>query len=195
VLKIQDLPKTSAAHPAVFLENEKFTYITPSPDHKTLAFCVDAHANDWTGLVNLADGQVKQVGLSFEAEAAKPNFSEDGRYLTLEESQSQDRRGLEIFDLEKGTACRLDGRQARDKFLSFAEPWWSPGTDQIYFKVEYNNGYRKSLGLRPKPIANRIGEATPECGKVGYYSVAEFLQKFPDQSHYSELALQKANGN
>jgi hypothetical protein len=98
---------------------------------------------------------------------------------------------LEVFDLEKGTACRVDGRRVRDKFLNFSAPWWSPGSDTLYFKVEYNNRYRKSLGLRPKQFVHRIGEVNPECGRIRYYSVSEFIQMYPDQSPYSELALQK----
>ena len=195
LLKIQDLPRTSAAHPAVLLENEKFTYIVRSPGHQTLAFCVDAEVHDWTGLLNIATKEIKQIGLSYEAEAANPSFSEDGRYLTLEENQSQGRQGLEIFDLDKETECRLDGRGARDKFLNFSDVWWTPEGDRMFFKVEYNNSYRKSLGLRPKVLPSRIAEATPECGKIRYYSVAEFMEKHPGETHYSDLAMQKGKGN
>jgi hypothetical protein len=195
LLKTKDLPHTIAAHPAVYLENERFTFIVSSPDHKTLAFCVDAQIHDWTGLLDLASGAVKQLGLSYESEAGHPNFSEDSRYLSLEESQSQGRKGLEVFNLENGTECRLDGRQARDKFLNFSDIGWSPEGDRMYFKVEYNNNYRTSLGLRPKQFPTRIAEATPECGKVRYYSVAEFMEKHPDQAHHSDLALQKVKGD
>jgi dipeptidyl aminopeptidase/acylaminoacyl peptidase len=195
VLKVQDLPTYSAAHPALILENEKFTHLAVAPDGRTLAFCVDAQAHDWTGLMSLAEGRVRQVSLNFDAAAVRPSFSGDGRYLMVEEDRNQSQVGLQVFDLEKGTECRLDGRKARDKFLNFSDPWWSPDGSQVYFKVEYNNGYRKSLGLRPKAVAPRIGEATPECGKVRYYSVAEFMQKFPDQAHYSEMALQKNGGD
>lgn len=193
-LKIQDLPKSSAAHPAVILENEKFISVVPSPDQKSLAFCVDARAHDWTGLVDVESGKVRQIGLSFEAEADHPAFSEDGRYLVLEENRSQGRSALQVYDLDTGNECDLDGRKARNKFLNFSEPWFSPKGDRLYFKVEYNNRYRKSLGLRPKQFPPRIGEASSDCGKVRYYSVAEFMEKFPDQSHYSEMALKKEKG-
>jgi Tol biopolymer transport system component len=194
LLMIQDLPKSSSVHPAVFFENKKFTYVVPSPDRQDLAFCVDAQVHDWTGVVHLADGRVRQVGLSFEAEAIQPVFSEDGRFLVLEERQSQSRNALEVYDLETGNQCHLDGRMARDKFLNFFEPWFSPHGERMYFKVEYNNGYRKSLGLRSKQFPVRIGEASSDCGKVRYYSVAEFMEKYPDQSHYSEMAYQKVKG-
>jgi hypothetical protein len=191
LLKIQDLPQTSAAHPAVFLDNQKFTFISTSPDRQSLAFCVDAQLHDWTGTMNLVDHQIKQLGLSFESEAVNPNFSEDGRFLTLEEIQSQGRHSLEVFNLEKDTECKLDGRDARDKFYNFSDSWWSPEGDRLYFKVEYNNRYRKSLGLRSKSIPIRIGEATPECEKIRYYSIADFMQKHPGQLPNSDLALKK----
>jgi hypothetical protein len=128
--------------------------------------------------VELESGRVRPVGLSFESETAHPAFSEDGRHLVLQERRSQGRTGLQVYDLDDGGECGLDGRKARDKFLNFSEPWFSPKGDR----------------LRPKQLPPRIGEASSDCGKVRYYSVAEFMEKFPDQSHYSEMALQKGKG-
>lgn len=190
LLAIGQLPKHIPPHPALLLENRSFTYVTLSPDEKALAFCVKGKEHQWTGLLDLPSSQIKPLALTFEGEAANPHFSEDGRYLTLEE-----RRGpaqlLEVFDLKGQSQCRLSGRKARDKFLNFSQSWWSPEGDRIYFKVEYNNPYRKSLGLRPKDIPARIGESGPDCGKIKYYSVGEFMEKFPTESPYHGMALKK----
>jgi hypothetical protein len=198
VLNASDLPDHSELHPGIHFTQQRFSYLAPSPDKTILAFSVEAGLHDWSGIYNLTTKEIKQLNLRFEAKALAPYWSGDGRFLAFEEEDSNRRRYLEIFDLEKETRCLLDGKVAKNKFLNFLQPWWSDQGDKIYFKVEVNNDYRKSLGLKPLKESSVLGEATSRCQKVVLRSVAKFMAEVPPEpsgheaeGHISEAAAPK----
>lgn len=180
VLSLNELPKISLNHQAVQLNNQSFTHLSLSPDGKKIAFSVSGVLHGWSGIFSLKDKDVQQLTVCFEGETETPHWSEDGRYLAVEEKQARDTRYIEVFDILQGGHCRLDGRAAHNKFLNFLEPWWSHEGDKLFFKVQYNNIYRKSVGLKPKKYPSRIGESDLQCNKIKFYSVPEFMKKFPD---------------
>ena len=189
LLALEDLPQTSPDHQAIQFQNKSFTHLSLSPDGQKIAFSVAGVSHGWSGIFSLGSKDVQQLALCFEGKTAEPHWSEDGRFLAVEEKQARNTYFFELFDLQEGKQCRLDGRAARNKFLNFFEPWWSPKGDKIFFKVEYNNTYRKAVGLKPKKFSNRIGEADLNCKKIKFYTVKEFMKKFPEESQ-NELISQ-----
>lgn len=180
LLSLNELPKNSLNHQSVQLNNQSFSYLSLSPDGKKIAFSVLGVLHGWSGIFSLKNKDIQQLTVCFEGETAAPHWSEDGRYLAVEEKQARNTRFIELFDIQQGDHCRLDGRAAHNKFLNFLEPWWSREGDKLFFKVQYNNVYRKSVGLKPKKYSSRIGEADLQCNKIKFYSVPEFMKKFPD---------------
>ncbi len=179
ILKASDLPAQSALHQRVDFGEQVFTHIVLSPDNNSLAFSAQGALHGWNGIYNLKDKSIVQLTLRFESKALLPYWSHDGRYLAVEEEDSNKTRFFEIFDLEGGGQCTLNGRVAKNKFLSFLHPWWSREEDKIYFRVDVNDAYRKSLGLKPLKIGSRIGEANIHCQDVVLRSVAKFMAEVP----------------
>lgn len=165
LLRSQDLPTESVLHPVHFV-SQHFTYLAVNPDKTILAFSVQAGDHEWSGLYYLSNKDIRQLNLRFEAKSMAPYWSKDSRYLVVEEEESNRRRFLEVFDLEKDDRCVLDGRLAKNKFMNFLEPWWSESGDRLFFKAEINNFYRKSNGLKPLKSSELIGEASPKCQRV-----------------------------
>lgn len=194
LLSSRDLPKESEIHPGVRFGELKFSSIAPSPDGTSLAFVAADAQYAWAGIFSPANRKILQLNLLSGGEMLVPHWSEDENYLVVEVEEALGKKILQIFDLANVATCRIDGQRARDKYLSFSHPWWSLGGAKIFFRVEYNNVYRKSVGLRAKPIASRIGEADPHCQKIAYYSVANFMEKFPEDIPASESMALSPSG-
>jgi len=189
LLSISDLPVDSPQHEKVHFGQQKFSHISLSPDGSQIAFSVDGAVHDWAGVYDLNNKTIKEITLCFEGEVRAPFWSDAGNFIVIEENVPPHRRYLQVFDVENSKLCRLDGRRAKNKYLNFSEPWWNSAGDRIYFKVDYNNAYRKSLGLKAKKVSRQIGEAGPDCKKLNFYSVSEFMKKFPAQAQDYGLAI------
>lgn len=189
ILSITDLPTQSRRHPGITLNHLKFIHLNLSPEKSALAFCVAGQEHTWTGLYQMGQDQVEELTLVFEGTAGLPYWSEDGRYLAVEEGGARRVKYLEIFDLVEDSHCRLRGRDLKNKFFNLVQPWWSVEEGAVFFKVEYNNFYRKSLGLKPKQRASRIGKANPQCGETDLYTVKEFMEKYPQMAEIEQITL------
>lgn len=181
VLSAADLPQKSAVHAPVLFSGQKFSYLALSPDGNRLAFSVDGDNHDWTGLLDLTDGSVRQLTLNFDALAATPHWSTDGRFLAVEGEVGSERKRVTLVALEQGKECVLDGAALRNKFLNVSDPWWSEKGDKIYFKAEVNNAFRRSLGLKPMGAPAKIGEADLQCRRAALHPVSEFLAEYPTE--------------
>jgi len=182
LLRTSDLPASSEAHPNVLFGDQAFSYIKLSPEGTHLAFSVDGSLSDWSGIYEISSKQVRQVGLSFDSVALAPYWSVDGRRVVFEEEDSSHRRYLQVYDLSEGSRCTLDGRLAKGKFLDFTNPWWSETGDKVYFRVDVNNNYRRSTGLKPLTVPSRIGEANLQCQALVLRSVEKFMAEVPAKS-------------
>lgn len=182
VLSVEELPKSSTLHPGVIFGSQRFSQVALSPDGSLLAFTVDGSSHDWSGVYDFANKKVRQLTLCFEGQTVSPLWSPDGRYLAVEAFTASEKKSVQVVDLTQKSQCLLDGHRGRNKFFNFSKPWWAPSGAKIYFRVDYNNVYRKSLGLKPKKINTRIGEAEPDCSKLTYYGVSEFMKKFPEEA-------------
>ena len=189
LLTAKDLPQVSEKHHAVHFRNQRFTHLAKSPDGQWLSFSVAGTDHGWSGILSLENREVRQLALSFEGESTAVYWSSGSRFLAVEEKQGKGVRFIEVFDVLEGKSCQLDGKVARNKFLNLLQPWWSPQGDKIFFKVEYNNVYRKSVGLKSHKVAHRIGEADPSCKNLQLYSVADFMEKFPEAAQEEIISL------
>lgn len=179
VLRASDLPTHSEAHPNVAFGEQRFSFISLSPDGSYLAFSVDGSLSDWSGVYDLGKKDLHQVALSFDAQALAPAWAADGRRVAFEEEDSVGRRYLQVYDLEKRESCGLDYRSAKNKYLNLLNPWWSETGDKVYFQVEVNNRYRRSMGLKPLAAPARIGEANVQCQELVLRSVEKFMAEVP----------------
>ncbi|MCC7345493.1 MAG: PD40 domain-containing protein [Deltaproteobacteria bacterium] len=180
LLRASDLPTHSEAHPNVAFGEQRFSYISLSPDGSHLAFSVDGSLSDWSGVYDLGKKELHQVALSFDAQALAPVWAADGRRVVFEEEDSVGRRYLQVYDLAKRERCGLDYRSAKSKYLNLHRPWWSEAGDKVYFQVEVNNKYRRSMGLKPLTAPARIGEANAQCQELVVRSVEKFMAEVPD---------------
>ena len=182
VLSASELPPSSHIHAPVPFNEQKFTYLAVSPDGSRIAFSVDADTHDWTGVHSLAARGVEQLTLCFESQALRPYWSTDGRYLVVEEAGAQDKRQLRVFDMVESTECVLDGVRLKNKFLNLSDPWWSGDGSEVFFKVENNDAYRRSVGLKALNTPAKIGESSWDCKKIAAHPVARFLADHPAEA-------------
>jgi hypothetical protein len=101
--------------------------------------------------------------------------------VAFEGEEANGRRVLRIYDLERASSCGLDGRSAKNKYFNFQHPFWSESGDKLYFQVEVNNAYRRSMGLKPIHAATRIGESGTQCDNLVLRSVEKFMAEVPRQ--------------
>ncbi|MFO1464730.1 MAG: hypothetical protein U1F66_13255 [bacterium] len=182
LLRATELPMNSEAHPKVLFGEQRFSYVKLSPDGATLAFSVDGSLSDWNGLFRISDRSIRQVGLSFDAVALTPHWSPDGKRVAFEEEDPSGRRYLQVYGLDSEANCSLDGRMAKGRYLDFLNPWWDEAGEKIYFRVEVNNNYRRSMGLKPLSLPSRIGEAGLSCQNLVLRSVEKFMAEVPAKS-------------
>ncbi len=189
LLSAADLPAHSEAHPKVLFGDQRFSYLAVSPEGSHLAFSVDGSRSDWSGVYDLARKDLHQVGLSFDALALAPAWTADGRRVVFEEADPAGRRYLQIYDLEKRESCSLDLRTTKNKYLDLVNPWWNDTGEKIYFRVDVNNGYRRSMGLKPLTAPSRIGEADLQCQGLVLRSVEKFMAEVPASTIPREAML------
>jgi hypothetical protein len=182
LLNAAELPSQSLTHPKILFGQQKFSYLQLSPDGRTLAFSVDGEASDWSGLYDLNTKKISEVSLSFDSEALAPYWSGDGRKVAFESEEANGRRILRIYDVDQASICALDGRVAKNKYFDFHRPFWSENGEKLYFQVDVNNGYRRSMGLKPIVAATRIGEAGGQCQAFVLRSVEKFMAEVPLKS-------------
>ena len=182
LLSVADLPTQSLTHPKILFGRQKFSYLKPSPDGQVLAFSVDGVASDWSGLYDLKTKKISEASLSFDSEALAPYWTHDGRKVAFESEEANGRRVLRIYDVDQATLCSLDGRLAKNKYFDFHKPFWSEEGDKLYFQVDVNNTYRRSMGLKPVVAATRIGEVGPRCEGFVLRSVERFMAEVPLKS-------------
>lgn len=182
LLRAADLPARSETHPNVAFGDQSFSFISVSPEGNYLAFSVDGSLSDWSGVYDFGKKDIHQVALSFDAQALAPAWSADGRRVVFEEEDSVGRRYLQVYNLEKREHCALDYRSAKNKYLDLLTPWWSDTGDKVFFQVDVNNKYRRSMGLKPLNLPVRIGEASAECQDLVLRSVEKFMAEVPTSS-------------
>ncbi len=182
LLSAAELPSQSLTHPKIFFGEQKFSYLQPSPDGQTLAFSVDGETSDWSGLYDLKTKKVTEVSLSFDSEALAPYWSSDGGKVDFECEEANGRRILRIYDVEQASICTLDGRVAKSKSIDLHRPFWSDNGEKLYFQVDINNVYRRSMGLKPIVAATRIGEVGGQCQGFVLRSVEKFMAGVPVKS-------------
>jgi hypothetical protein len=179
LLSAADLPTQSISHPKILFGRQRFSYLKVSPDGRVLAFSVDGDSSDWSGLYELKSKKITEASLSFDSEALSPYWSSDGRHVAFECGEAAGRRVLRIYDVEQATLCTLDGRSAKNKYFNFYHPFWSESGEKLYFQVEVNNAYRRSMGLKPLTAATRIGEIGTQCQNLVLRSVEKFMAEVP----------------
>jgi len=182
LLHASELPDHSEAHPKVLFGEQQFSHLKASPDGSMLAFSVDGSLSDWSGLYKLADKSIQQVGLCFDAVAMDPYWSADGRRVVFQDQDPSGRAYLQVYDLDSQERCSLDGRAAKNKQFDFLNPWWDETGEKVYFRVEVNNQYRRSMGLKPLEVPSRIGEANVKCQGLVLRSVDKFMAEVPGSS-------------
>jgi hypothetical protein len=181
LLSAADLPPQSQAHPKILFGEQKFSYLKVSPDGQILAFSVDGELSDWSGLYDLETKKHSEVSVSFDSEALAPYWNGDGRKVAFETEEANGRRAIQIHDLDQASTCELDGIAAKNKYFNLHHPFWSESGDKLYFQVEVNNVYRRSMGRKPIKTPIRIGEAGVRCDKVVLRSVEKFMAEVPGQ--------------
>jgi len=194
VLRASELPTTSEFHPNVSFGEQSFSYLKVSPDGTKLAFSVDGSLSDWSGIYDFRNKKITQVSLSFDGEALAPYWSTDSHRVVFEQSDSNHRRLLQVVDFETEGLCTLDGRSAKNRYLDFDAPWWSETGEKLYFRVEMNNGYRRSLGYKPLTVQNRIGEADARCQNLVLRSVEKFMAEVPSEPLPQEVLALSPKG-
>ncbi|HKX11522.1 MAG TPA: hypothetical protein VJP40_00110 [bacterium] len=182
LLNASELPTQSLSHPKILFGEQKFSYLQVSPDGQTLAFSVDGEASDWSGLYDLGSKKITEVSLSFDSKALAPYWSGDGRKVAFESEDPNGRRILRIYDVDQASICALDGRAAKNKYFDLHRPFWSDDGGKLYFQVDVNNAYRRSMGLKPIVAATRIGEAGVQCQGFVLRSVEKFMAEVPLKS-------------
>lgn len=182
LLRASDLPANSEAHPNVVFGEQRFSFVSVSPEGTHLAFSVDGSSSDWSGVYDLETKDIHQVALSFDAEALAPAWSADGRRVVFEEMDSVGRRYLQVYDIQKRERCSIDYRVAKSKYLNLLNPWWGDTSEKVYFRVDVNNKYRRSMGLKPIAGPPRIGEANAQCQNWVLRSVEKFMAEVPASS-------------
>jgi hypothetical protein len=194
LLRASDLPASSEFHPNVSFGAQSFSYLKVSPDGTRLAFSVDGSLSDWSGIYDFRSKKITQVSLSFDGEALAPYWSSDSRRVVFEQADSNHRHLLQVVDFETEGLCTLDGRSAKNRYLDFDAPWWSETGEKVYFKVEVNNGYRRSLGYKPISVPSRIGEADVRCQNVVVRSVEKFMAEVPSEPLPQEVLALSPKG-
>ena len=102
-------------------------YYTPiwSPDGKRLAF---ADGNHRLWLLDIANGNVKQVAQDQYDEIHDQSFSPDGRWLAYSLTGANQQRGIWLYNLRSGGATRVSQAFADDY-----DPVFSPQGKYLYF--------------------------------------------------------------
>lgn len=194
LLNSAELPAQSSSHPKILFGSQKFSFLQVSPDGQSLAFSVDGELSDWSGLYELNSKKLTEVSLSFDSEALAPYWSGDGRKVAFESEEANGRRVLRIYDVDQASICALDGRAAKSKYLDFRRPFWSDNGDKLYFQVDVNNGYRRSMGLKPLALTTRIGEVGVQCENLVLRSVEKFMAEVPVKSLPAETMALSPQG-
>lgn len=181
VLTTEDLPAQHPEHEAIYFAEQKFSHLAVAPGGKRLAFSVDAVPHDWAGILDMNTKEIQEMDFFLEGKSLKPFWSGGGRFLVVEGQGPMERKFLKVFDTQVDQVCLVEGKRLRQKFLNFSKAWFSQDGETLFFRVDYNNAYRKKLGLKSKKINPKIGQINLQCQGFQSYSVKEFMKKFPEQ--------------
>lgn len=196
LFSVEQIPEQHPKHEALYFTEQKFSKIALAPEGKRLAFIVDAIPHDRVGIFDLEQKQWQELDFFLEGKSLKPFWSKEGQFLVVEGRLPIERKILEVFDMEAGETCRVEGKGLGRKFLNFSRAWFSEDGSSLFFRVDYNNAYRKKVGLRRREIPPRIGQTNLQCEGLKMYSVKEFMERFPEQLHQDKnkvvgLSLEK----
>ena len=117
ILSIEELPKESSIAKGFKLSNQSFSHVALSPDCKKVAFSVRGSVHDWTGLLILQSGEIKQLTFIYGGAAGKLYWSPNSEYLAIENRYGSGLRKIDIVDATTGVFINCNNMSIANVFI------------------------------------------------------------------------------